>query len=116
MVTVGFLLAYVLAPLLTMSDTSAWAAARTLLAAKHKTAGIECAGCHDEAPPKGKVAQDKCVQCHGDYGKVAEKTKEVTPNPHASHVEDLQCGKCHRMHKPSVDYCAQCHKFGFKVP
>jgi hypothetical protein len=26
------------------------------------------------------------------------------------------CESCHRGHKPSVDFCAQCHDFGFTVP
>jgi hypothetical protein len=28
----------------------------------------------------------------------------------------LECEACHHLHRPSEDYCFQCHVFGFKVP
>jgi hypothetical protein len=92
----------------------AWAA-ESSLTDKHQKSGINCAGCHKETPPNAKVPMAACFQCHGDYAKLAEKTKKLPQNPHASHLDDLECDKCHHVHKPSVDYCAQCHKFGFKV-
>ena len=38
------------------------------------------------------------------------------PNPHAQHDGALPCTECHKGHKASVNYCAQCHSFVYKVP
>jgi len=86
------------------------------LADKHKTAGIACSGCHKESPPKAGPSTEACLKCHGPYEKVVSKTEKLERNPHASHLGELDCSNCHHGHKPSVDYCAGCHTFGFKVP
>jgi hypothetical protein len=86
------------------------------LADRHKGAGIECSGCHKETPPKEEPAMEACLKCHGPYEKLAAKGEKLEHNPHASHLGELECFNCHHGHKPSVDYCARCHTFGFKVP
>jgi hypothetical protein len=94
----------------------AWAAGVILLGDKHKNAGIVCEGCHKKDLSEGKVIMAICLHCHGDYNQLGEQTKNMTPNPHASHLGNLECGSCHHAHKRSEDYCGQCHYFGFKVP
>jgi Cytochrome c3 len=107
---IGFalvLLALCLVPALARADAR--------LVERHTAAGVACAGCHREAPPPAAAAPSVCVSCHG-YAAVAAKTAKDEPNPHASHRGDLPCDSCHHVHKPSVDFCVQCHDFGFKVP
>jgi hypothetical protein len=93
-----------------------WAAEPALLVDKHKAAGIACDGCHKEAPPAKSVAMPVCLTCHGTYAALAEKTGKVNPNPHDSHMGELGCEQCHRIHKPPVNACARCHhEFSLKV-
>lgn len=94
-----------------------WAANSQFLADKHASKGITCDGCHKENPPKVLVPTEPCLQCHGgNYEKLAETTKKLDPNPHASHRGDLSCESCHHAHKASVNYCGACHDFNFNVP
>ena len=86
------------------------------LVERHKAAGTDCAGCHREEPPRAPVATAVCTDCHGAYAAIAARTAKDEPNPHASHQGDLPCETCHHVHKPSVDFCMQCHDFGFKAP
>jgi cytochrome c3-like protein len=94
------------------------AAERPLLLERHKSVGIACEACHVENPPKVAASAARCLTCHGgDYEKLARLTEKVTPhNPHESHQGEMECGECHHVHKPSADYCGQCHQFGFQVP
>ena len=94
-----------------------------------------CAACHHESP----VARDKpvaCASCHGAKNEVAypsieqcskchnpadmeKKTKDMKPsNPHTSphYGNQLDCVNCHVQHGETVNFCDQCHTFGFKVP
>ena len=88
-----------------------------LLEEKHKNVGITCEDCHKEKPPSKLVPTAVCLSCHGSYSELTEKTKDVKPrNPHESHLGELDCDNCHHVHKPSVNYCGECHTFGFKVP
>ena len=91
-------------------------AAPSFLADKHKVAGISCEGCHKENPPKGQVPTLVCNKCHGDQEKIAEKTRNIIPNPHESHLGNVKCELCHHAHKPSEDHCSNCHEFDYKVP
>jgi hypothetical protein len=91
-------------------------AAPSSLADKHKAASISCEGCHIENPPKGLVPTGVCTKCHGDQTKLAARTQKVIPNPHASHLENVKCELCHHAHKPSENYCSNCHEFSYKVP
>lgn len=88
---------------------------KKFLADVHAGKGMNCASCHKESPPKEKVPTDACVKCHGDYDKLAEKTAKIEPNPHKSHLGNLDCEFCHHAHKPQENFCTQCHAgFTFK--
>ena len=69
-----------------------------------------------------KYPMEECLQCHehGSYEEIVEMTADlvetVGANPHASHYGEMECRLCHKMHKESEDYCAQCHAWGFEVP
>jgi hypothetical protein len=93
-----------------------WAAEGLFLAEKHKSGGIDCTGCHKESPPKQAVPTMICLECHGDYGRVAARTKKIDPNPHDSHLGETDCRKCHRAHSASVNGCNACHQLDLKVP
>ena len=93
-----------------------WAATGAFLGDAHKVRGIDCSGCHKESPPKHNVPMAVCLGCHGDYGKVAAKTKKLDPNPHDSHLGEFDCGKCHHAHKASVNACNACHQLDMTVP
>lgn len=102
-----------------------------LLASKHRQAGVTCQDCHKSSyvdkvkegtkyitgqystPLPGlKVSQQECLRCHGSYEKVAALTAKMEPNPHENpHFGNLECSSCHKMHKESKVYCAQCHNF-----
>jgi len=92
------------------------------LADRHATLGLTCTSCHTAgAPPPGTTiagatATSICLGCHGTYADVAGRTAALFPNPHASHLGELTCSSCHRAHQTPVDYCSQCHSFGFRVP
>ncbi len=110
-------LLWVWAPILSGGASPGWAADRPLLIEKHKAAGLNCGACHAENPPPMAPPMLTCMNCHGKYEVIAEKTRNVTPhNPHESHQGEVECGECHHVHKASVDFCGQCHQFGFKVP
>jgi fumarate reductase flavoprotein subunit len=93
-----------------------WAAQGLFLGDRHKNVGVDCAGCHKEDPPKEKVPMAVCLGCHGGYPEVAAKTNKIDPNPHNSHLGEIECGQCHRAHKASVLVCAGCHDMEMKVP
>jgi hypothetical protein len=93
-----------------------WAAEGLFLGDKHKNKGIDCSGCHKENPPTGQVPMAVCLGCHGDYLKVAAKTNKIDPNPHDSHLGEIDCEKCHHSHKSSVNVCNSCHQMDMKVP
>ena len=82
----------------------------------HLFAGVGCDSCHEggdyEDLPRGAT----CKECHADY---VEKTpsKNDLENPHDNHMGDLDCKLCHKMHEPSVNFCAQCHSgFDYVTP
>jgi fumarate reductase flavoprotein subunit len=81
---------------------------KTPLADKHKALGLSCDACHGTGKKKA-VPMEKCLGCHESYPKVAERTKQLEPNPHDNHLVDLECSKCHQGHKPQVNYCQTCH-------
>ena len=90
-------------------------AADKLGADRHIARGLTCEVCH--GPDKDNRAfpdEATCTKCHVKDA-VAAKTAKLEPNPHkAPHNGD--CTLCHTQHEPAVNYCAQCHKFDFKVP
>lgn len=89
---------------------------KQFLADRHQAKGQNCASCHKESPPKSGVTSAVCLQCHGDAEKLAMRTMAVRPNPHDSHLGEMDCDKCHHGHKASEDACGKCHSFGFKTP
>jgi nitrate/TMAO reductase-like tetraheme cytochrome c subunit len=110
-----------------------------LLAYAHAQQGLSCLDCHadqeavkqshEEAIPGEPLAELKvnmefCFDCHVDnehtsYEQIVKLTtdlvSEVGANPHVSHSM-LQCSACHKNHRESVDFCAQCHLWGWQVP
>ena len=75
----------------------------------------ECQTCHGtDLKNPNLPTEETCTQCHPKAALI-EKTKDLPgANPHnAPHNGD--CVNCHLMHEPPEDYCAQCHKFNFKV-
>jgi hypothetical protein len=87
-----------------------WAAQPSLLADVHKIKGLKCSSCHKEEPPKDKVSNSICLECHGGQMKVIERTNKYEPNPHISpHSNKLVCEDCHHVHKPSEISCQVCH-------
>jgi hypothetical protein len=92
------------------------AAQGPLLGDKHKTAGIGCSGCHTENPPREIAPTAACLGCHGDFAAVAARTGKLDPNPHGSHLGQVNCEKCHHGHKVSENFCATCHAIDLTVP
>lgn len=103
---------------------------------EHEKVGITCQDCHSRTTRDGlrdivlniahdnqspikehKVQAKECLRCHGSYEVLASRTKGLIGpdgfalgrNPHDSHWGPLDCGICHKMHKPSEDFCANCH-------
>lgn len=70
---------------------------------------------HGAMWPKSKdgfVTKYQCMQCHGDYEKLAKQTSDLVPNPHQSHLGQVNCEDCHKpnLSKPEL-MCNQCHNF-----
>lgn len=85
----------------------------------HLLSGVTCQACHGSAETPAPMSTSQCLACHGPLEALAELTKDVKPtNPHWSPhgATYTQCDLCHQVHKPSEDFCAQCHDFNFKVP
>jgi nitrate/TMAO reductase-like tetraheme cytochrome c subunit len=85
----------------------------------HMEAGVQCKECHSdydvvaeitsgfkfitgnyEVDATGNLTQRKfsdtvCTQCHISLDHVAEKTADLTRNPHDRHLGDLPCNTCH---------------------
>lgn len=89
---------------------SAFAADHTL-ADRHVARGLECASCHKTAPAPGAVVKkDACKTCH-NYDDLAKRTAKMQPNPHYTHLGDVNCVECHRGHQAPRLMCNDCHKF-----
>jgi cytochrome c nitrite reductase small subunit len=101
-----------------------------LLAYAHAEEGVTCLECHEptiqqqvdelvtfvtndyEIPlEEREFDQEWCLRCHehGSYEEVAQRTEELEWNPHDSHYGEMECSICHKVHRASEDYCAQCH-------
>ncbi len=82
-----------------------------------------------------RVKKEVCFRCHAhaSYAELIERTNYIKPdgarrsepsaggerspdwytaqNPHrAYHYDVLDCRLCHKMHRPSEDYCSECHE------
>jgi hypothetical protein len=83
---------------------------------------VTCLGCHGEKLPAedDTVENNQCLDCHGSYDELAEKTASPhfpKRNPHKTHVVGLACTKCHHAHRESKVYCLECHPgFDMKIP
>lgn len=92
------------------------------LADLHGGRQVTCNACHgDKIPAQGAiVANDRCLACHGDDEKLKKKATPPTaasPDPHFSHLGEIDCTLCHRGHTQSRVYCMECHKtFTMKLP
>lgn len=105
-----------------------WAGVAAILAAaspaagqtlheRHQAAGVGCATCHAEAPPRAAPADAACTVCHGA---MRSRPASGGPDPHASpHLapdEVPACQECHHVHRPSEVSCAACHRsFRFRI-
>ncbi len=100
------------------------------LANEHAEAAIPCQSCHSrtmsdslgeivtyargeyETPlEEQEYSKEWCFQCHehGSYEELIQRTEELELNPHDSHYGEMECNICHKVHRASEDYCAQCH-------
>lgn len=85
----------------------------------HQLAGVSCADCHDKTTKPALVESARCLSCHGSGDKLAALTAKVKPqNPHRSvhYGTELDCNLCHHQHEKSENYCAECHRYDYKVP
>jgi hypothetical protein len=107
-----------------------------LTAHAHAKIGVTCQDCHPRTTGDGlrelainvirskesridnhKARAEECLRCHGSHEILASRTRSLSGpdgyalgrNPHASHWGPLDCGICHKMHEPSVDFCSKCH-------
>lgn len=95
--------------LLFLGSGALWAVQeKPFTAERHKANGVNCSGCHGNGA-KAAPSVEKCLSCHGSYEKLAERTKKLARNPHASHYGDLDCTLCHHGHKVDENYCGSCH-------
>lgn len=61
-----------------------------------------------------EVSDQFCYDCHlpnehTSSEEVVQLTADLELNPHDSHLGELDCDICHKMHALSEDYCADCH-------
>lgn len=85
----------------------------------HALKGIQCDQCHGKVKKPAPVEMSKCIACHGETAKLAEKTAKIKPrNPHESphYGTEADCNLCHHQHAKSENLCAQCHSYNFVVP
>ena len=101
-----------------------------LLAYAHAEDNVTCLECHEptiqqqvdegikfvkndyENPLEERTFDHEwCFRCHehASYEDVTQRTEELELNPHESHYGEMECGICHKVHRASEDYCAQCH-------
>ena len=85
----------------------------------HHKEKVTCADCHKVEKPKDAPSYKTCLECHGPYEKLAQRTKKLPANPHDSHLGPLSCLDCHGVHEPMEKDkipCMECHNdFDFKV-
>lgn len=84
---------------------------------KHNSIQLKCTDCHETTNPKKSPEMRTCFNCHESYTAIKNITKKVQPNPHGSHLGELNCSLCHSTHGSNKLYCSNCHNFlnlGFK--
>ena len=101
----------------------------------HEQAGVGCKDCHHASPTdvageaiayvfgtyhnplrEARVSRQVCLECHRSYESLVERTSDLDPNPHLSHLTELECYLCHKSHQESQLYCLQCHDYELEVP
>ena len=85
---------------------------------RHGAKGVACASCHGEKNEVAYPSIEQCSKCHNPAD-MEKTTKDMKPsNPHTSphYGNQLDCVNCHVQHGETVNFCDQCHTFGFKVP
>jgi len=106
-----------------------------LLAYSHGQEDVVCLDCHsasigeqiselfkyitgdfEDPLDERKYDTEECFVCHehGSYEQIIELTQylveEAGRNPHDSpHLPELDCRLCHKIHRLSIDGCAECH-------
>jgi hypothetical protein len=94
-----------------------WARGPNLAAAHGGQKNLSCGACHGQQliPDDNEtVVNASCVDCHGDFEKVAAQTRSKlrnpSVNPHSSHMgPEIACTVCHQGHTESRAYCVNCH-------
>jgi len=81
----------------------------------HTLAGNDCETCHMENPAEAPTMED-CFACHEDYAESENYLNPTLPKVHDSHMGDLACDLCHKIHGKSENFCAQCHDWNYIVP
>ena len=104
-----------------------------LLSNRHQKANVNCIDCHengiedkihetiwyvtddfDDPPHKRDFGNQMCTKCHDNIEELIAKTDKGNGiNPHDSHLGELNCADCHKMHTKSVAACQNCHDFEF---
>ncbi len=92
--------------LITCSLLTVGVASAATLSERHQALGLK------EMP-----AMTQCLSCHanGSYQALAEKTAKLKPNPHASHMADVQCDACHVWQGEPRLMCNDCHHFDYSA-
>ena len=85
----------------------------SFLAGAHGKMGLNCEMCHvgDKVSDSETEINAKCTTCHNPADLAKKTAKGEQPNPHKSHIGDIQCTACHSGHSQSVAYCTNCHDF-----
>ncbi len=103
----------IIASVIVMAAT--FVAQKTPAIDKHAGYGVSCKDCHGTAA-KTAPSTDKCLACHGgNYSALVRASpkqydiKKGITNPHASHVGEVRCTRCHKNHAQSELYCNECH-------
>ena len=66
--------------------------------------------------PYYPINDERNSALYAQYEQLAKQTAKVEPNPHYSHLGDVNCTDCHKGHKKSELMCNSCHQFDLKVP
>ncbi|MBU1193912.1 MAG: cytochrome c3 family protein [Proteobacteria bacterium] len=83
----------------------------------HRLNGVSCKDCHGNTQPPKLVNTDQCFSCHTIENLLNNTKDNKEANPHNSHYgPELDCDLCHHVHKPSENFCNQCHEFTFIIP
>lgn len=83
---------------------------------RHAREKLTCGLCHTSFNLDEEFPMEKCLYCHGSYPDLAGLTKAIVPNPHESHLGEVNCNICHKIHQESENFCNQCHAFEYVFP